>query len=164
MFRTPSPADLGEVSSGAVAAGVVVPLLVIILVVLIVFGFLVLLLRRRQQGPSSSSLLPSNLYKPPRVQQAGMAKDSPAVTMTDSYSRTGSLKIVSHTEVQAVGSVPNVINFEENVVVSLPPENPRTSFVDSDMHELPSRLRCGSLVIRDQPIPEQTLESRNVPV
>ena len=73
---------------------------------------------------------------------------------------------VRHTEVQPLGNVPNIlINIENSVEVSLPPENTRMSFIDSDMHELPSRLQeLQNLPLRAQSIPVKTLESPGVPV
>ena len=156
-------AAVGEISSGdnrAVVAGVLVPLLVVILVV-VVLGLLFLVVRWKQGSLPS----PLHLYK-----SSGIRKD--AITTkpdgVDTPRRAESIRIVSHTEVQPLGNVPNIlINIEDSVVVSLPPENSRMSFVDSNMHELPSRLQDHeplNLPLFDQSNTEKTLESPGVPV
>ena len=146
--------------SGAVAAGVLVPLLVVIIVI-IVLGLLFLIVRWKQGSLPS----PSYLYKSSGVRKDAVGVQSDGV---DSPSQANSIKVtVSRTEVQPLGNVPNIlINIEDSVEVSLPPENTRMSFIDSNMHELPSKLQHHeplNLSLRD-PNPEKTLESPGVPV
>lgn len=146
--------------SGAVAAGVLVPLLVVVLVI-IVLGLLFLIVRWKQGSLPS----PSYLYKSSVIRKDTVGVQSDGV---DSPSQANAIKVtVSRTEVQPLGNVPNIlINIEDSTVVSLPPENTRMSFIDSNMHELPSKLQDHeplNLSLRD-PNPEKTLESPGVPV
>ena len=138
-------------------AGVLVPLLVVALVI-IVLGLLFLIIRLKQGSLPSLSYL----YK-----SSGIRKDAVGV-QSDGVDSPNSIKFtVSRTEVQPLGNVPNIfINIEDSVVVSLPPENTRMSFIDSNMHELPSKLQDHeplNLPLRG-PNPEKTLESPGVPV
>ena len=149
----------------------VVPLLVVILLVLIVVGLLFLIMKWKQGS------WPPSVYhykhKPPVVQtlnatnaavktpQTGLETDS-AGPGTAAAGSSDTFRVIAHcTEVQPLDSTPNsiLIRIDESVVVSLPPENTRMSFID-DVHELPCKL-----TLPDKPaIPEKTLESPGVPV
>jgi hypothetical protein len=143
---------------------VLVPLLVITLVVIVV-GLLFLIVRWKQQGSLPS---PSHPYKSSHVRKDPVKGDSNNGT-TELPGRANSITVttVSHTEVQPpLGDVRNIhIKIEDSVVVSLPPENTRMSLVDSNMHDLPSKLQLqelpDSLPLRAQSSP---LESPGVHV
>lgn len=145
-------------------AGVLVPLLVVALVV-IVLGLLFLIVRWKQ----GSLLSPSYLYKSSQVRKDAVQVESNNGT-ADLPHRANSISVttVSHTEVQPLGNVPNIlVNVEESIVVSLPPENTRMSFVDSNMHDLPSKLQLQEpedLPLYAQSSPVTPLESRDVHV
>lgn len=152
-------------------AGVLVPLLVVVLVV-VLLGLLFLIVRWKQGYPPS----PSHLYKKKTSgeQKKTVKMNSNGVDIADHSPGSGQVTnpnsimvtTVRHTEVQPLGNVPNIlINIENSVEVSLPPENTRMSFIDSDMHELPLRLQeLQNLPLRAQSIPVKTLESPGVPV
>lgn len=145
-------------------AGVLVPLLVVSVVV-IVLGLLFLIVRWKQGSLPSPSY---NMQKSSRVRKDAVQVESNNGT-ADLPRRANSITVttVSRTEVQPVGNFPNIlVNVEESIVVSLPPENTRMSYVDSNMHDLPSKLQLQEpdLPLRAQSSPVTPLESRDVHV
>ena len=146
-------------------AGVLVPLLVVAVVV-IALGLLFLIVRWKQGSLPSPTY---NMHKSSRVRKDAVQVESNNGT-ADLPRRANSITVttVSRTEVQPVGNCPNIlVNIEESVMVSLPPENTRMSYVDSNMHDLPSRLQLQEpedLPLRAQSSPVTPLESRDVHV
>lgn len=162
MLLTSSLAAVGAASggnSGAVAAGVSVSLSVVLLVV-IVLGLLFLIVRwKRGSVPSPN--------KSSGVREDGTKVNSDEAEI-DSRSRGNSITVTtkSHTEVQPLGNGQSVyVDVNNSIVVSLPPPNTRSSIVDADMHELPSRLQePPNLPLRAQSAAARTLESNDVTV